>query len=60
MKKLRRPTVSAWLVNLLAREDGGQMDELLELGQSLREAQRALDGDRLRELSAQRRRWSPR
>ena len=30
IKKLRRPTVSAWLVNLLAREDGGQMDELLE------------------------------
>ena len=56
IRKLRRPTVSAWLVNLLAREDGGQVDDLLELGQSLREAQRALDGDRLRELSAQRRR----
>ena len=28
----------------------------MELGQSLREAQRALDGDRLRDLSAQRRR----
>src|ERR1700751_5424851 len=56
IKKLRRPTVSAWLVNLLARDDGGQMDELLELGQSLREAQRALDGDRLRDLSTQRRR----
>ena len=56
IKKLRRPTVSAWLVNLLAREDGGQVDELLELGQSLREAQRALDGDRLRDLSTQRRR----
>ena len=56
IRKLRRPTVSAWLVNLLAREDGGQVDDLLELGQSLREAQRALDGDRLRDLSAQRRR----
>ena len=56
VKKLRRPTVSAWLVNLLAREDGGQVDDLLELGQSLREAQRALDGDRLRDLSTQRRR----
>ena len=32
------------------------MDDLLELGQSLREAQQALDGDRLRELSAERRR----
>ena len=56
IKKLRRPTVSAWLVNLLAREVPGQLDELLELGESLREAQQALAGDRLRELSAQRRR----
>jgi len=56
IRKLRRPTVSAWLVNLLAREDGGQVDDLLELGRSLREAQQALDGDRLRELSAERRR----
>jgi BMFP domain-containing protein YqiC len=55
IRKLRRPTVSAWLVNLLAREDGGQVDDLLELGQSLREAQQALDGERLRELSARRR-----
>ena len=42
-------------MNLLAREDSGQVDDLLELGQSLREAQRALDGDRLRDLSVQRR-----
>ena len=56
IKKLRLPTASAWLVNLLAREDSGQVDDLLELGQSLREAQQALDGDRLRELSAERRR----
>ena len=47
--------VSAWLVNLLARDEPGQMSELLALGDSLRDAQQALDGDRLRELSAQRR-----
>ena len=52
---LRRPVVSAWLVNLLARDEKGQMSELLALGDSLRDAQQALDGDRLRELSAQRR-----
>ena len=52
---LRRPVVSAWLVNLLARDEKGQMSELLALGESLRDAQQALDGDRLRELSAQRR-----
>jgi hypothetical protein len=53
---LRRPVVSAWLVNMLAREDAGQMGELLALGESLRDAQEALAGDRLRELSAERRR----
>jgi len=56
IRKLRRPTVSAWLVNLLAREVPGQVDELLGLGEPLREAQQALAGDRLRELSTQRRR----
>ncbi len=55
IKKLRRPTVSAWLVNLLVREDPGQVRELLELGESLREAQQALAADRLRDLSVQRR-----
>jgi hypothetical protein len=52
---LRRPVVSAWLVNTLARTEPGQMAELLALGESLRDAQEALDGDRLRELSVQRR-----
>ncbi len=52
---LRRPVVSAWLVNLLARDEPGQMSELLALGDSLRDAQQTLDGDRLRELSGQRR-----
>ena len=53
---LRRPVVSAWLVNMLAREETGQMGELLALGESLRDAQEALAGERLRELSAERRR----
>ena len=56
IRKLRRPTVSAWTVNRLARETPGQVNELLELGESLREAQQALAGDRLRDLSTQRRR----
>jgi DNA repair exonuclease SbcCD ATPase subunit len=53
--KLRRPTVSAWLVNQLAREAGDDLDRLLDLGQELREAQRTFAGDRLRELAAPRR-----
>jgi hypothetical protein len=55
IKKLAKPTVSAWLVNQLIRNTAAQMGELFELGQALHEAQRELDGDRMRELSAQRR-----
>ncbi|MFC0528117.1 hypothetical protein [Phytohabitans kaempferiae] len=53
--KLRKPTVAAWLVNLLAIRRPDLMDELVELSQALRAAQRELKGAELRELSAQRR-----
>jgi DNA repair exonuclease SbcCD ATPase subunit len=53
--KLRRPSASAWLVNLLVREAPEPLDRLLALGEELREAQRALAGEKLRELSRQRR-----
>src|SRR5262249_61121079 len=52
---LRRPVVSAWLVNRLARAAGDQLAELVALGESLRQAQQDLAGGRVRELSAQRR-----
>ena len=52
---LRRPVVSAWLVNQLAREAGDQVAELVALGESLRQAQQDLAGERVRELSMQRR-----
>jgi hypothetical protein len=55
IKKLARPTASAWLVNQLARTAPDRMAQLYELGEELQEAQRTLAGDRLRELSAQRR-----
>jgi hypothetical protein len=55
IKKLARPTVSAWLVNQLARNAPDQIARLTEVGDALQEAQRALDGDRLRELSVERR-----
>jgi hypothetical protein len=55
IKKLARPTASAWLVNQLARTAPDQMDRVYELGEELQEAQRALAGERLRELSIQRR-----
>ena len=55
IKKLRRPTVSASLVNRLVREDADQVDRLLDLGESMRDAQQGLAGGQLRRLSAQRR-----
>jgi hypothetical protein len=55
IKKFARPTASAWLVNQLARSAPDQMNRLYELGAALQEAQRTLAGDRLRELSVQRR-----
>lgn len=53
---LRKPTVAAWLVNLLALRRPDLLDELIELAAELRSAQRELHGDQLRELSTQRRR----
>jgi len=55
IKKLARPTASAWLVNQLTRTAAEQLTRLYDLGEELQEAQRALAGDRLRELSVQRR-----
>ena len=52
---LRKPTVAAWLVNLLALRRPELIDDLVELSRALREAQRGLQGDQLRELSNQRR-----
>ena len=52
---LRKPTVAAWVVNLLALRRPELIDELVELSTALRAAQRGLDGAQLRELSDQRR-----
>jgi hypothetical protein len=52
---LRRPTRAAWVVNQLARADPGAVDRLGRLGDELRAAESALDGDKLRELSQTRR-----
>ena len=52
---LKKPTVAAWVVNLLALRRPELIAELVELSGALREAQRGLDGGALRELTAQRR-----
>ncbi|MEV4724010.1 hypothetical protein [Micromonospora humida] len=51
----KRPTVAAWLVNLLALDRPELVADLGPLAEALRTAQRDLKGPRLRELSAQRR-----
>jgi hypothetical protein len=53
--QLRKPTRTAWLVNLLARSDANRIDELLDLGRQLQEAQRSSSATDLRRLSARRR-----
>ena len=53
IRALRRPTLGAWLANLLALEHGEEVQGLLELGDGLRRATEQLHGDELRKLSAQ-------
>ncbi|HEU0214471.1 MAG TPA: hypothetical protein VFR13_10320 [Jiangellaceae bacterium] len=54
LQRLRRPTRSAWLVNLLA-QDPVAMHRLSAMGRQLREAQTGLHGSELRNLTEQRR-----
>lgn len=54
IKKLRKPTTAAWAVNLLADREPEELRALLGLGERLRNAQRELRGDELRELAAER------
>lgn len=54
INKLRRPTRSAWIVNLLSGQAKDEVTGLLDLGAALADAQQRLSGKELRELSAQR------
>lgn len=54
--ELRRPTQSAWLVNLLWRERRDQVVELLDLGERFRAAHRSRAADQIRDLSGERQR----
>jgi hypothetical protein len=42
VKRLRKPTLSAWTINQLARQERRDVDLLLDAGHRLREAQRGL------------------
>lgn len=52
---LRRPNQSAWLINQLARDQADAVDELFDLGDSLRAAHQHGDGAKLQRISAERR-----
>ncbi len=55
VKALRKPSTAAWVVNLLVRREAGQVDQVLEVGEALREAQAGMSGEELRALTRQRR-----
>jgi hypothetical protein len=51
-----KPTTAAWVVNRLAIKDRGARQRLADLGDRLRAAHAAMDGDQIRDLSAEQRR----
>jgi hypothetical protein len=56
IKKLRKPTVAAWAINLLVRRESERVNDAIEVGEALRAAARELDAVQLRGLTKQRRR----
>jgi hypothetical protein len=54
IKRLPKAQAPAWAVTALVREDGALVDELLELGERLRDAQEERDPVALRSLGAER------
>ena len=55
LKALRKPSLAAWVVNLLVRREADQVEQVLAIGAALREAQEGMDGAELRALTKQRR-----
>jgi hypothetical protein len=55
LAKLRKPTQSAWLINLLWRDQREVMEQMLQLGEELSHAQASASGPALQRLMLQRR-----
>jgi hypothetical protein len=55
VRNLRRPSVSAWLVNVLVRRRGTDLDDLVDIGDHLRSAMARGAGDAVRSLTEDRR-----
>src|SRR5262245_4937791 len=55
--ELRKPTLSAWMVNILWRNQGEAMEQLFELAEGLAAAQANASGEELRALIGHRRQF---
>jgi hypothetical protein len=55
VKALKKPSVAAWVVNVLVRRETEQVDQVLAVGVALRDAQAGMSGEELRALTRQRR-----
>lgn len=55
IRQLPKPSVAAYVVNQLVRQRHDEIEQLIELGDALRQAQVGLDGAELRKLDQQRR-----
>jgi hypothetical protein len=51
LKKLRKPSVAAWLANLLVLEQSNDVERLVDLGAELRAPKHKLEGDQIRRVS---------
>lgn len=55
IRKLPKPRLAAWVLNMLVRRKPDEVDELVDLGAEIRAAQADADREELRALDAQRR-----
>ena len=55
VKALKKPSLAAWVVNVLVRHETEQVEQMLQVGAALREAQASMSADELRALTRQRR-----
>lgn len=51
LKKLRKPSMGAWLANVLVLEQLDDVERLVDLGAQLRTPKRELDGEQIRRVS---------
>lgn len=54
VRGLRKPSASAWLLNMMSVHRGSQLTQALQLGAAMRQAQEELDGSELKKLGSQR------